>query len=157
MRLLQVALLVAPIVFGAVPAIAQPRCDDHISYMVNSEGECIDLSSLTRLSKIRSEIDQINKQVAPLVVRNLKLIPNEDRNLTYIEAEVFNQSQRPVRFLYFTVRVTQKNDGETKTVLAEKIDDDPGVIGPGQSLPIRHKVPRTVGGEAKAEAIEYTN
>jgi hypothetical protein len=41
MKLLQIALLSAPIAFSAVPAIAQPYC-----YMVDGSGRTIDLTSM---------------------------------------------------------------------------------------------------------------
>jgi hypothetical protein len=152
-------LSITALVFAAqLPASSQPRparlrCDDHVSYMITVNRDCIDLTVLTHLGNLGQTIATSARVADPVVANNLSI--HRSRTGSYLVGELSNQSQRPVRLYNATFVFTSEVDGHTMTHGTVTVPVSTTVLNPGDREGINWLLPTGMTGAAQLKKVDY--
>ncbi|MDX2231419.1 MAG: hypothetical protein NW220_17420 [Leptolyngbyaceae cyanobacterium bins.349] len=133
---------------------ANANCANSISYMVDKNGRCTDLTFLTQQSAFQRKVEAIEREMFPAKVYGLRMQKSDAGNW-FLRGELVNTGSKPITVSSISVRFQRKRDGELETV---SLDEFPIFrrVEPGQSIAIDELMTRYEVGDPVLQNVKGT-
>ena len=146
--------LVSLLAVGVFSNPANANCTNSISYMIDKDGRCTDLTFLTKQSATQRKIEAVKREMFPAQVYGLKMQKSDAGNW-FLRGELVNTGSKPITVELISVRFQRMRDGNLETVSLEEFPMFRRVE-PGQTIAIDKLMTRYESGDPVLESVRGT-
>ncbi|MBL1177678.1 hypothetical protein [Pantanalinema sp. GBBB05] len=125
----------------AIAAPAFARCDDNVSYMVDRNGRCIDLTGITTVGALAAQRESMVREASPIALENLKFHQDDSTKRVYIQGMAVNRSSSPVNVNAARINLSKMRDGKRVDIGVETVAIGE-MLMPGERLGFSQRINR---------------